>query len=335
MTDALHKNALKLTLLYGAILAIVCIIFSYSLYTISLNEFERSVRRPIAPRGFSISQGEQFFIINRQEAIDEFRSRLIVRIILVNSLILAVGSGFAYLFARKTLAPIEAARQRMEHFTTDAAHDLRTPLAAMKIENEVLLSEDKITLKQAKGQLESNLEEVDRLSKMVESLLITLRDESENAEGLADVKEALHTAIRIMQPIADNKHIAIQAQDINETVGTKTTSQMLERAFIAILDNAVKYSYDNSSVEISTAMKANRLVISIKDQGIGLAKEDQKKVFDKLYRSDKARTKQASNGYGLGLYIAKQTIENAGGSIKLTSEVGKGTEVTIQFQKMV
>jgi signal transduction histidine kinase len=101
--------------------------------------------------------------------------------------------------------------------------------------------------------------------------------------------------------------------------------------FVIILDNAVKYSQEKSTITINTKKTEKIVTVSIKDQGIGIGKEDLEHVFDRFYRSDKARSKNDINGYGLGLSIAKEIVNLHKGSINIESKIKKGTTINISL----
>jgi two-component system, OmpR family, sensor histidine kinase CiaH len=323
----LHKDALRLAGVYTIILFVVCTVFSITLYRISSAEFERSMRKP--PRTFFYDMDE--YLNQQAELVSDFKSRLIVRILFIDAGILVSGAALSYVFARKTLEPIEAAREKMERFTTDAAHDLRTPLAAMKVENEILLGEDTISTKAAKQQFASTIEEVDKLADMVENLLLSLKSGAISHDDSFLVSDVLTRAVKTVSPIAEAKNIALQSDIVTAKANKTGSAMMLERAFVSLLDNAIKYTPDGGEVSVSAKQCKKSYVVMIRDTGKGIASKDLPHIFDKLYRADTSRQNTGQDGHGLGLFIVKNTIESMQGTVHVESVVDKGTVVTVSL----
>jgi signal transduction histidine kinase len=126
-----------------------------------------------------------------------------------------------------------------------------------------------------------------------------------------------------------DKNISVN-KNIQNDVNMMGDIDYLKRIFINILSNAFKYTNENGTVSVSLEQIKNQIRITVKDTGIGIPKEDLKHIFERFYRSDLSRNRQ-TGGTGIGLTITKALVEAHGGTIKIDSEVGKGTNVIVEF----
>lgn len=329
-----QKQAFKLAGFYLAVLMVISLFFSLNVYQLSTQEFERGIRRP-GP-SFNISLGQSIsaqlrnqLLNDREQQFEDAKAHVIGRLLLVNLVILIGGGVLSYYLALRTLRPIEEAHEALERFTADASHELRTPITAMRSENEVALMNSKLTLAQAKQQIRSNVEELEKLTTLSEGLL-RLASQDTATMPRDDVKPEVivDKAVGRIIPLAEKKHILI-----NTTVNTHATitgdESSLVEALVILLDNAVKYSPSRSEVGLSVDKGHKNLVVSVVDQGIGIKATEIPHIFDRFYRADTARSKQQIQGYGLGLAIAKNITEMHGGSLRATSTPGKGATFTL------
>src|SRR5258708_119483 len=268
------------------------------------------------------------------EAITEARVRLQAILLLVNLIILA-GAGFAgYFLAGRTLKPIKTMVDDQNRFITDASHELRTPLTSLKSEIEVYLRDNKLTLKDAKKLLKSNLEEVNKLQYLSDNLIkLTQHQNLNNHSAFTNVSlvQVIDQAIKKVATLAKHKNITI----INKGKDFKLEAekQALTELFVILFDNAIKYSPPKTTITLSSKKTDHSIVVEVKDQGVGIDKKDLPHLFDRFYRADKSRS--GSSGYGLGLSIAKQIVKMHQGTIKVESQVGKGTTFIITLPSAV
>ena len=328
----INKNALKLSILYLGILASISFIFSLAFYNVSLREVERGlIRNPERRQNIYINnQAELLDRQIRQELVDELRDRLIIRLVVVNIILLSIGGVLSYVFALQTLRPIEDSKRKLERFTADAAHDLRTPLSAIKIENEVFLDTPNVKLADAKEQIKSNLEEVNKLINLAQSLLVLSSSKEIVQVSKVNLTEVLRSIVKTANPIAKSKSIKI-VQDISELGEITGDRRLLERGILAIVDNSIKYSSKGSEITVVGRMDNDKKVIEITDRGIGIAPKDIEHIFDRLYRADNSRKSENVGGHGLGLSIAKEIIESHLGEISVASKKNKGSTFKIDF----
>lgn len=323
---------MRLTLWYMLILALLSLLFSTIVFQIASHE----LHRPVGPRHESLVIGttpdetiiDEFEQI-RQARESEATNRLIGNLVLFNFVTIAAGGFASYLLAKRTLHPIEQALDAQTRFSSDVAHELRTPLAVMQSEIEIGLRAPKASLAQHTELLESNLDEVHRLRALTDRLLI-LANEKELPLSPTKLDDVATEAINRVINLAQSRKIGIES-----TVGKETALanfDTLTDAVVVLLDNAIKYSPAKSAVAISAETQGKHVLLHVADNGPGIAEADLPHVFDRFYRADISRSKQNVDGHGLGLSIAKRIVESHHGKISVTSAEGTGTTFTIRLQ---
>lgn len=327
---------LKLAGFYLAIIVAISLFFSVNIYFVSARELERGARRQdqLVQSAFGPPPAGEARRIReaRDQTLDEAKARVIGRLVLVNVLIIVGAGGLSYYLARRTLQPIEEAHESLDRFTADASHELRTPITAMKSEIEVALADPRLTLKEAKAQLVSNLEELEKLTTLSEGLLrLAQLDAGELPTEPHDLADIIEQAVQHVATRAKKKQIAIKVQATPVTIQADHTS--LVEALVTVLDNAIKYSPAHKAVQVTTKKTKHHARVTITDSGPGISRDELPHIFDRFYRADSSRTKNGTDGYGLGLSLAKHITELHGGSITASSRQGRGTTVTISLPR--
>ena len=221
------------------------------------------------------------------------------------------------------LARLERSFTAVRHFSADAAHELRTPLTILKGEIEVALRTPQPE-EEYRHVLTSCLEEVDRLSALVNDLLFLARSDSGNDESaqnpvdLAEVIEDVSSALRALAEQNDI-HCTIPPPP---TVWVQGNKPMLFRLIFNLGENAIKYTPAGGNVEIILSQQADQARLEVRDTGPGIADEEQDQIFDRFYRSDPARTR---GGAGLGLALVRSIVLLHAGQISVESSVGQGS----------
>ncbi|MHB1377489.1 MAG: sensor histidine kinase [Candidatus Humimicrobiaceae bacterium] len=271
-----------------------------------------------------------------------------MKIIIVDGSIIAVSAFLGYALAGFTLKPIQNSQDVQRRFMSDASHELRTPLSIMKTGIEVELR-NPANPAECKPILSSNLEEINRMSDIVENLLFILRANSGNEDFKFEPLNMFHiisTVFQNVKPYADQKKVTLSMinQDISNTrevkeiepvkkeVGIFITgdSNKLKQAFYNIFKNAVDYSKTGGQVFLSVIKQPRYVQIEITDNGIGIPPEELPHVFERFYRSSNI-SGIYDNGSGLGLAITKEIIEKHNGVIKIESSYGNWTKVTVRL----
>jgi signal transduction histidine kinase len=227
----------------------------------------------------------------------------------------------------------ETSIEQLRNFTADAAHELRTPLTVLKGELEVeirLIEPSNPSLE----VLQSNLEEVERLSAIVDDLLLLARLDQREAESQPrvpeiSVRETVHSALRRLASLAGEKNVKVEeALDGDFTV--EAIPERFERMLLNVLQNAVLYSNPGGEVDVELHSYDTPPTIVIRDHGIGISEEVLPLIFERFYRADKSRSR-AAGGSGLGLAIAKSIAQQSGCNLLVESKLGIGTIMTFAF----
>lgn len=224
---------------------------------------------------------------------------------------------------------LETSFRQIRQFSSDASHELRTPLTVMKGETELALRRPR-DRHDYQVVLESNLEEIDRMTRIVDELLFLSRAD------MGEVKmERLPVRLEtLIEDIHRQASLLGQERDIQVVLGTVTPAVTLgdelrlRELFLNLVDNAVKYSKPGGSVDIALTVEQGEARLSVADRGIGIAPEDQARIFDRFFRTDDARA-HTKKGTGLGLAICAWIVESHQGRIDVKSEVGLGSTFTV------
>jgi two-component system, OmpR family, sensor histidine kinase CiaH len=324
---------LKLTAWYLIIIMLISIFFSMAFYQVATREIQAIIDRiehtqrqleeypePFRPR---------FVTPFSLEDLQAVKDRIKLNLILVNGFIFIAAGGLGYFLAGRTLKPIKLMVEEQNQFISNASHELRTPIATMRAEMEGNLLERKISDKRARDLISSNLEELTTLQNLTNNLLQLAHVHNSTSQKYTEVlslDEIIKAALKKVDRLAKQKEISLTS-DLGKykVIGDK---HGLTEVFVILLDNAIKYSPENSQVTVSTKRSKTGVAISVTDNGSGIDKEDLPHIFERFYRANKARSK---DGYGLGLSIAKKIIEIHNGSIDVKSTLKKGTTFIVSL----
>lgn len=227
------------------------------------------------------------------------------------------------------ISRLQRSFEEVRRFTADAAHELRTPLAAMRTEAEVALRSPRSPDRDARV-LENLLEEIERLSRLVSQLLFLCREDTGiGANNFQPVR--LDTLVRDVV-----EHVQVMAQerglDLRAALASryeiKGDADRLRQLFFNLLDNAIKYTPPGGSVAVEGRIEDGKVRVTITDTGIGIPGEHVPHVFDRFYRVDSSRSRE-TDGNGLGLAICCAIAESHGGRLEIESTLGVGTRVVV------
>jgi len=227
--------------------------------------------------------------------------------------------------------------EKLQHFTSDVSHELRTPLAAIRSVGEVGLQEDHSTEKY-RDIIGSMLEEVARLTAMIDTLLTIAHADSGVVElhrTVFPLNDLVQESVAVVGVLAEDKKQTILV-DGQSQLSVSADRNFLRMAVINLLDNAVKYSPAGSTVRLrlsdgdAISDLAQFVELAIEDEGPGIPEDKAARVFDRFYRVDEGRTRDAG-GAGLGLAIAKWAVETHGGTIDLKSRLPNGSVFYIRL----
>lgn len=325
----IFKSArIRLTAWYILIITFISLSFSFIIYRfVSFHLEEGFTVAEYRLRGVPIPNKKVEIILGNE--LTKAKKDFLFRLLFVNGLIIT-GSGVgAYFLAGKTLDPIEEMMEGQKRFIADASHEFRTPITALKTEIEVALRDKKMTLLNAKKYLKSNLEETNKLEKLVDYLLSLNRLEN-SAESLnkrkIQIDRLVREVVKFYKLKAQKKGLALtySPKKVFATVDEGAVRQLVS----VLLDNALKYTL-KGKVGVSVYKLRGKIQIEVKDTGIGMTRTDLVRIFDRFYRAEASRTKTGEDGYGLGLSIAKSIMDAHGGEIKVQSSKKGSTFIAV------
>lgn len=334
-----HQTRLQLTFWYLLIIITISVLFSAGIYRILGNEldrmaYQRRIRYEQVETDWRLPLELRNYLLDRfdPEVINESKKRLALQLLVINGVIFIAASMAGYFLAGRTLKPIGDMMDEHKRFVADASHELKTPLTSLRSEIEVGLRDKKLSLKESKNLLKSNLEEVIRLQNLSENLLLLSKNGSINNQTyftVISLKEVLDVALDKLEPLIKKKKLLIK-MDVNNANINGIPDRITE-LFMILLDNAVKYSKDSGTIFISIKKIKTTAIISIKDQGIGIDKKDLPYIFERFYRADSSRARDTSSGFGLGLSIAENIVKTHKGSISVKSKLAESTEFIVRL----
>lgn len=329
----------RLTLSYLAVIMTLSLIFTgiiYLLSTASLNrpllpsEEENSSVSVEAPE-FEEHSFENTFRKRLERRDNTTRMTIIYSLVGFNLGIFVIGIFVSRSLAKLTLAPIERAMMKQTQFIFDASHELKTPLTAMLVRNEVALRKKSLPEEKAREVIEKNIEEILKMKELTASMLDVARENGEPEksteisvpEFLADLKEKL-------APVARGQGVKIETEmNLGKNLRASVAKNTLEQILTIFADNAMKYSGEKI-IYLRAGRRGKNVAFSVKDSGAGVKKEDQKRIFERFYQVDAARTRtEDKTSHGLGLAIAKNLAERQGYKIVLRSSEGRGAEFEV------
>jgi len=230
---------------------------------------------------------------------------------------------------------LQQAFNQIRQFTADASHELRTPLAILRGETEVTLSWGK-SLEDYRRTLESNLEEIDRMTRIIEDLLTLSRSEA----GQAPLNLSRFSLCDFLQSLYEQGSIYGEPRGIRINLDAKLDQDVelladrprLQQAMLNLITNAIKYSHPDSSIDLGFDLLDDEVVLAVRDHGIGIPKHHLPFIFDRFYRVDNARDRDAG-GAGIGLSITHWIVSAHGGKINVDSTPGSGTVFTVTLPR--
>jgi len=227
------------------------------------------------------------------------------------------------------LERLDHAVGEMRQFSAALAHELRTPLAALRGEIELALG--RLGTGDAnRDRLASQIEEIDRLKRLIEQILTLARAEAGQIPltfTALDAGELAAALVEQLEPVAQARGITLTCERVPGAV-VRGDGEWLRRLLINLLDNALKFTNEGGRVWVRVASAGDRVTIAVGDTGVGMAPADRPHVFERFFRADPSRT-SSTEGTGLGLSLVQWIVERHEGSIGLDSKLGAGTTFTV------
>lgn len=257
----------------------------------------------------------------------------LLQMLIIGTIILDTISILAsYILSKKMMMPIYNAYKRQTEFVENASHELRTPLTIIQAKQELLLQEPESKIIDKSEDINLTLKETRRLSKMIKELMALARSDSNeyvlNKEEV-NIDELIQEIVKPYKDYAELEKKTIKLE-LNYKKEIKVDKNKITELLIILLDNAIKYTGENDIITIKTYSKDGKCNIEVADTGIGISDEGLKRVFERFYREDKARTRE-KGGTGLGLSIAHTIVTRHKGSIKAMHNKPKGTVFLVRI----
>lgn len=240
----------------------------------------------------------------------------------------------SYILSKKTLKPLRDNMVKQMEFVQNVSHELRTPLTIIQAKQEILLQEPNSKIIDKSEDIILTLNETKRLSKLIKDLMLLSRADS---DGMKLQKENINIDEFIKEIISPYKEIAEMQEknmvlNLDYKADIDVDTNKFYQLMIILLDNAIKYTETNDSIEVKTYLKDNKFVLEVADTGIGISDEGMTRIFERFYREDKARNRE-TGGSGLGLSIASSIVTAHGGTIKVSHNTPKGSIFIVRLPK--
>lgn len=235
-------------------------------------------------------------------------------------------------FANKSIQPIKDAFDKQTQFIGDASHELKTPLAVISTNVDVLLSNGEDTINAQSKWLHYIKSEVERMTKLTNDLLYLTQVNYSDVKMIysdINISDAVESSILTMEAVIFENDINLN-YDIEPRLTIHGNSEQIKQVVMILLDNALKYTNPKGKINLVLKKDYNNIILSLTNTGKGIPEEHLGRIFDRFYRVDKSRSRK-SGGYGLGLSIAKAIIDQHGGKISVSSVLNQSTTFKIEL----
>ncbi|OHB18556.1 MAG: hypothetical protein A2854_00285 [Parcubacteria group bacterium RIFCSPHIGHO2_01_FULL_56_18] len=261
-------------------------------------------------------------------ALDDIRSDNLTAISVITA---SATVAFGYLLTRVALSPTRNALSSQKQFIGNIAHELRTPLSIIKTNTEVTLLGDNVA-QETRETLESTVEELDRLSDIINNLLslsASVRPERIEFKPI-DISDVIGDVVRKLDGLAKLRNLEVTTR-VSQACYVSGNHSALEQILTNIIKNAINYTSRGGSISVtSEQIGASHVEIVVTDSGAGIARQDLFHIFEPFYRAEPSRNR-AKGGSGLGLAIVSELVRLHHGKITVRSAVGRGTTVVISL----
>lgn len=340
------QTRFRLTAWYLLIIMTVSLSFSFVVHRLLSREidrfalvsqfrFERQLSMGILIRPNTPANIQELKVIFDPDLIGDIKRRLFFTLVAVNGIIFVVSGVLGFMLAGKTLSPIAAMVEEQNRFISDASHQLRTPITALKTLIEVALRDKNMRLRDAKLVIKDSLYDVNNLHRLSNELLEFSRYQNSSQisnYSTVKIKDIINNAVKNIsaQAKAKNMEIVYDYHDFKLTTWAAGINDVLT----IFLDNAIKYSPVQSEIKITARQDKDSINISVRDQGAGILENDIPYIFNRFYKAGTSYNTPESKSFGLGLSIAKRISILLGGKITVDSKINKGSNFTIIIPKI-
>ncbi|XOI99205.1 sensor histidine kinase [Paenibacillus polymyxa] len=235
-------------------------------------------------------------------------------------------------FANRSIAPVREAFEKQKQFIGDASHELKTPLAIINTNADVLLANQEDTIANQAKWLHYIKSETERMTGLTNDLLyLTQMDDSRSTmiHAKFNMSDAVESIILPMEAVIFEKNISLD-YNIEPNLTVHGSSEQIKQVILILLDNAVKYSGPKGAVNVTLQKQNNDVMLAVSNTGEGIAPEHLDRIFDRFYRTDSSRARK-HGGHGLGLAIARSIVDQHKGELYARSVVGEGATFYVRL----
>lgn len=298
-------------------------------------DFDVDGRGMIRVLSVPVDKGGQKGIV--QVLINIDRELSFMKVLLTTLLILNVISIFLlalinWLLVGKSIVPVRHAWDQQKEFIADASHEIRTPLSVIQANLDALTANPDLSVVENLRWINNIKTETQQMAKLTEDLLLLAKKDANQLlfqREYIDLSRVVQETVEELRPLYEQAKIKLELNNKSKVYLLADEFRM-KQLLVILLDNALKYTLENGTVEVNINSNDGEVLLEIIDSGIGIKKEEQQLIFERFYRVDKTRSREAG-GTGLGLPIAAWIIEEHEGTIELTSSVNVGTIFRIKF----
>ena len=267
-----------------------------------------------------------------ERSLNRLRNTIIVSLVIL--IIVAILLS-AYL-ASRVIKPVREAYEKQVYFVQDASHEMRTPLAVIKGKLELLAHSWGDTIDNHFEHISKMMSEVRGLEKLNTGLLLLSKEDLDLVVNITSFKlnDFINNLSEFYFDLAEIKEKTFKVIKVEEEILVQWDYDKMKRAIVILIENAFKYTKENGEIILSVEDMSKYIKISVKDNGIGIKEEEQKRIFDRFYRSDSVRGQNIS-GTGIGLSLLKSISKNFGIKLKVNSEYGVGSEFILLIPKVM
>lgn len=227
---------------------------------------------------------------------------------------------------------LETTENLRRRFVSDASHELKTPLASIKLLADSIIQNTGMKMEDVRDFLQDISSEIVRLTRITDHLLQLTKLDAQLTKmphEYLDLSETARRAVRMLDPLAGERQISLVIDAAPECI-IKAPEDPMYQVLFNLIENAIKYNLDGGNVHVFTYVDGDSVYCLVDDTGIGVPESDISRIFDRFYRVDKARSRE-TGGTGLGLSIVKQTVEECGGSVWAERRTPQGTRFTVRL----
>lgn len=261
-----------------------------------------------------------------------FMKVLLTTLIILNVISIFLLALINWLLVGKSLVPVRHAWEQQKEFIADASHEIRTSLSVIQANLDALIVNQEKSVVENLRWINNIKTETQQMAKLTEDLLLLAKKDANQLQfqrEYIDLSRVVKETIEEIRPLYNQAQIKLELNN-NQTVYLFADEFRIKQLLIILLDNALKYTPANGRVQVNVSSSDSEVHLAVIDNGIGIKKEEQHLIFERFYRVDKTRSREAG-GTGLGLPIAAWIIEEHGGTIHLESSLNTGTIFKIVF----